>query len=103
MQAALIVVDEYRGCDVHGIDQTKAFCYAAPLNEFFDCRCNVDESASARNLEPKMFSERFQWGEFYQKAESFPGFRIRLDVQCASAIEDYVAMRNNEDNRHGCI
>jgi hypothetical protein len=45
---------------VHGVDQTKAFSYAAPVNEFLDLRRDVDEAAPIRYLEPKMFSERFQ-------------------------------------------
>jgi hypothetical protein len=45
--------------DVHGVDQTKAFLHAAPANQFVDLRRDVDESASIRNLELKMFSERF--------------------------------------------
>jgi hypothetical protein len=59
MKARFVVVDEYRSRDVHRVDQTKALYYAAPMNEFLDLRCDVDESPSIRNLEPKMFSERF--------------------------------------------
>jgi hypothetical protein len=44
---------------VHRVDQTKPFSHAAPVNEFLDLRCDVDEPASIRYLEPKMFSERF--------------------------------------------
>jgi hypothetical protein len=29
------------------------------VNEFLDLRCDVDEPASIRHFEPKMFSERF--------------------------------------------
>jgi len=59
MKPQLIVVDEHRGGDVHGVDQTKTFGHAAPVNEFLDLRCDVDEPASIRYFEPKMFSERF--------------------------------------------
>ena len=45
---------------MHGIDQTKALGHAAAVNEFLDLRRDVDESASSRHFEPKMFSERFQ-------------------------------------------
>jgi hypothetical protein len=31
------------------------------VNEFLDLGCDVDEPASSRHFEPKMFSERFQW------------------------------------------
>jgi len=30
------------------------------VDQFLDLRCDVDEPASIRYLEPKMFSERFQ-------------------------------------------
>ena len=59
MEPRLIVVDEYRSGDVHGVDQTKAFGHAAPLNELLDPRRDVDESTPIRHLEPKMFGERF--------------------------------------------
>jgi hypothetical protein len=44
---------------VHGVDKAKALLYAAPVNEFLDLRCDVDEPASIRYFEPKMFRERF--------------------------------------------
>ena len=59
MEPLFIVIDEYRSRDVHRVDQTKTFRYAAAVNEFLDLRCDVDESPSIRNFEPKMFSERF--------------------------------------------
>jgi len=59
VEPRLIVVDEYRGGDVHGVDQTKTFAHAAPVNELLDLRRDVDEPAPIRYLEPKMFSERF--------------------------------------------
>jgi len=57
MKARFIVVDEYRSRDVHGVDQTKTLHYAAPVKEFLDLRCDVDESPSIRYFKPKMFSE----------------------------------------------
>ena len=63
MEPRLIIVDEHGGGDVHGVDQTKALHYAAPVNEFLDLRCDVDEPASIRYLEPKMFSKRSHIGE----------------------------------------
>ncbi len=59
MEPRLIVIDEHRSGDVHGVDQTKALHYAAPMNEFLDLRRDIDEPASIRNFKPKMFSERF--------------------------------------------
>ena len=44
---------------MHGVDQTKTFRDTAPLNEFLDFRCDVDEPASIRHFEPKMFCKRF--------------------------------------------
>jgi hypothetical protein len=49
---------------MHGVDKTKAFSHAAPMNKFLDLRRDIDEPASIRNFEPKMFSERFQGLEF---------------------------------------
>jgi hypothetical protein len=60
MEARLIVVDEHRGGDMHGVDQTKALGHAALVDRLLDIRCDVDEPASIRYFEPKMFSERFQ-------------------------------------------
>ena len=57
MKARLIVVDEYRRGDVHGVDQAQAFAHAALINQFLNLRCDVDEPASIRNFKPKMFSE----------------------------------------------
>ena len=59
VESRLIVIDEHRGRDVHSVDQTKTFRHAATVNEFLDLRCDVDEPASIRYFEPKMFSERF--------------------------------------------
>ena len=44
---------------MHGVDEAKAFGHAALTNESFNLRRDVDESASIRDFEPKMFSERF--------------------------------------------
>ena len=60
MEPRLIVIDEDRSRNVHGVDQTKAFGHAASVNKFLDLRRDIDEPASIRYLEPKMFSERFQ-------------------------------------------
>ena len=59
MKSWFIVINEHGGSDVHGVDQTKAFGHAALVNEFLDFRCDVDEPASVRHFEPKMFSDRF--------------------------------------------
>ena len=42
---------------MHGVDETKAFGHAAPLNEFLDLRRDVDEAAPARDFKPQMFGE----------------------------------------------
>ena len=59
MESWFIVINEHGGSDVHGVDQTKAFGHTALVNEFLDLGCDVDEPASIRHFEPKMFSERF--------------------------------------------
>ncbi len=60
MESRFIVINKHRGGDVHGVDEAKAFGHAAPVNKLLDFRRDVDEPASARDLKPKMFSERFQ-------------------------------------------
>ena len=60
MESGFIVINKHRGGDVHGVDETKAFGHAAPVNKFLDLRRDVDEPAPARHLKPKMFSKRFQ-------------------------------------------
>jgi hypothetical protein len=57
MKARFVVVDEYRSRDVHGVHQTETLDHAASMNEFLDLWCDVDESASLRYFEPKMFGE----------------------------------------------
>ena len=59
MEPRFVVVDEDRSRDVHGVNETKALDYAAPMNEFLDLRRDIDEPASIRYFKPKMFSERF--------------------------------------------
>ena len=56
MESWFVVIDEHRSCDVHGVDQTKTFRYAALPNEFFDLWRDVDESAPIRYFKPEMFS-----------------------------------------------
>jgi hypothetical protein len=60
MEPALVVVNENRRRDVHGVDEAKAFGHATPVDKLFDLRRDVDKPAPARHLKPKMFSERFQ-------------------------------------------
>ena len=57
MEPRFVVVDEYRGRDVHGVDQTKAFSHAATMDEFLDLGRDIDEPASIRYFKPKMFGE----------------------------------------------
>ena len=69
MESRFIILNNQRGGDVHGVDETKAFGYSALVNEFFDFRRDVDEPAPIRYLEPKMFSERFQSSSFKIKCK----------------------------------
>lgn len=55
VQPGFVVVDEYRTGDVHGVRQTKSLNHTASLNQFLNFRCDVDEPASIRDFEPKMF------------------------------------------------
>ena len=55
---------------MHGVHQTKILPYAAPINESLDLRGDVDEPASIRYFEPKMFSERLQWSDSLRKASA---------------------------------
>ena len=57
MKTRFVVIDEYRGRDVHGVDQTQAFGHAAPVNEFLDLGRDIDEPASIRYFKPKMLGE----------------------------------------------
>ncbi len=57
VKPALVIVDEDRSSDVHGVDEAKAFGHTAPANEFLDLRCDVDKPPSIRYLEPKMFGK----------------------------------------------
>ena len=57
MKARFVVINEHRGGDVHGVDKAKAFSHATVMDEFFDLRRDIDEAASTRHFEPKMFRE----------------------------------------------
>ena len=57
MKTWFVVINEYRGCNVHGVNEAKTFSYAATTNEFFDRGCDIHEASSSRHFEPKMFSE----------------------------------------------
>jgi hypothetical protein len=59
VQAGFVVVDENAGADVHGIDETEAFLHPAAADEISNGIGNVDESTAGRNLEPKVFGQRF--------------------------------------------
>jgi hypothetical protein len=64
------------------------------MNEFLDLRCDVDESPSIRNLEPKMFSERFHDANLSGKQESrkgisrFPGFVVKAKISAADSVSN---------------
>jgi hypothetical protein len=79
---------------VHGVNQTKTLLYAALINEFLDLRCDVDESPSIRNLEPKMFSERFHDTNLSGKQENrkcisrFPSLVIKSKISAADSLSN---------------
>jgi hypothetical protein len=61
---------------VHGVHQTKTFHYAAAVNELLDLRRDVDEPASIRYFEPKMFCERFHIGKLIVDPPSHKGYSV---------------------------
>ena len=56
VQATLIVIDEYRCRDVHGVDQHQPFLHTAVPEAGFDIRRDVDELAPAVDVEPQFFA-----------------------------------------------
>lgn len=56
-KAALVVVDENRGGDVHGIDQAETFLDSALANEFFNGIRDIYKAPAIGHLEPKVFSK----------------------------------------------
>jgi hypothetical protein len=62
-QAVLGVVDEYAGGDVHRIDEAQSFLHAALSDERRDGVGDVYESAPAGHFKPKLFSQRFHFGD----------------------------------------
>ena len=59
VQAFLVVVDEYRCRDVHGVHQAKPFLDAALLQTFLDLWRDVDVFTPGLDVEPKFFAEGF--------------------------------------------
>src|SRR5262249_27541215 len=59
MQSRFVVVDKDRSSDMHRVHQAKPFGHTALLNQFLNFWCDVDEAASIRHFEPKMFCKRF--------------------------------------------
>lgn len=98
MKIRFVVVDEYRSSDVHGVDQTKAFRHAAPVNEFLDLRRDIDEPCRSGTSNQRYSVSDFIGTEFQEsvKAEGnsrlFPAFLIFLDVWYLGATEDCVAI-----------
>src|SRR5690606_5822585 len=56
VQPALVVVDEHRGGDVHGVDQAEPLPDAARRQRLFDQRRDVHERASSRDVEPQLLA-----------------------------------------------
>src|SRR5579883_519851 len=52
VQAALVIVNEHRRRDVHGVDQHQTFLYAALGKALLDLARDIDERASGGNLKP---------------------------------------------------
>ena len=56
VQAALVVVDEHAGRDVHGVHQHSPSRTPLSRRHSFDLGRDVDERAAAFDLEPEFFS-----------------------------------------------
>jgi hypothetical protein len=54
VQARLVVVDEHRGRDVHGVDQAEPLTNAARLERALDLAGQVDEAAPLGQVEPDL-------------------------------------------------
>ena len=59
MQAALVVIDEDAGGDVHGIDQAQSLTHAALAESRFDLGSDVHQLPPLGQFEPQFFAERF--------------------------------------------
>src|SRR5713226_2451555 len=59
MQTRLIVIDEYRGRNVHGVNKNEPFFDSALAQTLVHLRRNVDERHPCRCIEPKFFAIRF--------------------------------------------
>lgn len=55
VQAALVVVDEHRRGNVHGIDQHETLLHAAGPNGGFHVWCDVFEGQACRQVERQVF------------------------------------------------
>lgn len=56
VQTSLVVVDEHRSGDVHGIDQNQPFSHAAFLQAFLYLRCEVQKGNARRRVELQFFA-----------------------------------------------
>jgi hypothetical protein len=58
VQSALVIIDENRGCDVHGVDQAQAFLNSAFAQRLFNLCRNVQETSAGRDVEDEFFTVR---------------------------------------------
>jgi hypothetical protein len=58
-QPQVIIIDENRTGDVHGVHQGKTLQYTALAQAGFDLGCDVNESTPARQVEPEFFTVGF--------------------------------------------
>ena len=57
VQARLVVVDEYRGGDVHGVYQTQPFLDTAVANAFLDLAGDIHKIHAGWDVEGQIFGE----------------------------------------------
>jgi hypothetical protein len=61
VQAALIVINENAGCDVHGIDQYQPLLDPAFVNALLDLAGDIDKRSPGGHFEPQFFAIAFHF------------------------------------------
>src|SRR5262245_65824451 len=59
MEAGVVVINNHRRGDLHGVDEHKPFFYAALAKAVLHLRRNVDEGYPCRRVEPDFFAIAF--------------------------------------------
>jgi hypothetical protein len=59
MKTGFIIIDEDRGSDMHGIDESQSFFNPTLSQAFFNLRGDVDEGSPGWHLKPQLFPIAF--------------------------------------------